>query len=373
MLLQATHLIEADLSGAASPNPMVVAAWRDVDNDGDKTGRAYSTVLADTTDVTVINVAGSQSGDGEVAYREIEYLGIHNADNASVTVNIWLDDGTNERTLFKATLATLETAVYTPARGWHVLTTAGALKQVGQVTSASLTAGTLWVGNSSNVAEELDGGATGGFFVSDGTDIVRVASSGDVAVSGAGAFTIQPTAVEASMLQSNLQVGNIPLNITDLRIIAGDVIGNTTEGMLLDGNTDPVLARTNGATDKSLRVHWAANSVIEVQFPPVAVPQDYDNTADTLAIHCIWAKDGNTDTAMVVDVQAFSGIGDTEMGGNTAAINVAANTAFETSVALTGANVGANPGMLNISMIPGAHANDALYLMAAWIQYPRRS
>ena len=75
----------------------------------------------------------------------------------------------------------------------------------------------------------------------------------------------------------NLKVGFIPLDIVNAAIIAANVIQNTTEGGRPDGNTAPILQRINSATDKALRLTWAAASVAELQFPPVAMPPDLDH------------------------------------------------------------------------------------------------
>ena len=58
----------------------------------------------------------------------------------------------------------------------------------------------------------------------------------------------------------NLKVGFIPLDILNAAIIAANVIQNTTEGGRPDGNTAPILQRINSATDKALRLTWAATS-----------------------------------------------------------------------------------------------------------------
>ena len=61
----------------------------------------------------------------------------------------------------------------------------------------------------------------------------------------------------------NLKVGFIPLDIVNAVIIAANVVQNLTEGGRPDGNTAPTLQRVNAATDKALRVTWAAGSAIE--------------------------------------------------------------------------------------------------------------
>ena len=162
--------------------------------------------------------------------------------------------------------------------------------------------------------------------------------------------------------------GFIPLDISTLREIVSDDIQNlAAHGGDLASDQTPTLLRVNAATDKALRATWAAANVSEVQFGPVAIPEDYDNTAN-MTVHLLAAMAGATDIP-VIDVQAWSGIGDTEMGGNTAAVT--GTTIAEYSVALTGANVGAHPGFLNIGLVPAAHGTDALFVYAAWLEYTR--
>ena len=166
-----------------------------------------------------------------------------------------------------------------------------------------------------------------------------------------------------------LKLGTIHLNLTTARIIATNAIQNTTEGGVPDGNTaGPSLARVNGATDKALRLAWAATQVDEIQFEPVPLPADLDPAAG-VEVHLMLAKDANANT-FAVAVNAFFGVGDTNCGGNTP--NVAQALA-EYVVTLAAADVPAPPNFLNLSLIPAAHAGDALYLYSAWLQYTRKA
>lgn len=215
----------------------------------------------------------------------------------------------------------------------------------------------------------LEEGSDGQLIVGQtGSAPVYRAVTGDVTITAAGATAIGSGKVVASNLSTTLKTGFIPLDITALRIIAGDVIGNTTEGMLLDGNTAPSLQRVNSATDKALRVIWASSSSVECQFPPVPKPPDLNGAADA-SVHLLLAKDTNTDNAVTVDVQVFDGVGDTECGAATAAIAAATLAEYSATIAL--ADLGDHPGFLNISLIPGTHTTDAIYLYAAWIEYVR--
>lgn len=192
--------------------------------------------------------------------------------------------------------------------------------------------------------------------------------SGTLGTGTVGTTNLASGAVTDEKLGGNLAIGFIPLDITTVRIISSNAIQNTTEGGVPDGNTTPILARVNGATDKALRLTWAATVETEVQFAPVPKPPDLDGATD-LTIHLLVAKDANNDATAAIDVQVFDGVGDTEMGGNTAAITE--TTPTEKTVTIAHANVGDPPGVLNISLVPGTHANDAIYLYAAWIEYTR--
>lgn len=206
------------------------------------------------------------------------------------------------------------------------------------------------------------------------TDTIKVKhmpspGSGALGSGTVGATQLATNSVTAPKLSGNLRVGFIPLDITTARIISTNAIQNTTEGGVPDGNTDPSLARVNGATDKALRLAWAAASVVEVQFPPIPKPPDMDGAA-ALEVHLYIAKDTNTDNAAVVAVSIWDGIGDTNAGGNTGALSTASLTEY--TVSLAAGDLGDPPGFINISLTPGTHANDAIRLYAAWIEYTRK-
>jgi hypothetical protein len=166
-----------------------------------------------------------------------------------------------------------------------------------------------------------------------------------------------------------LKLGHIPLDLTTARIISANAIQNTTEGGVPDGDTaGPALGRVNGATDKALRLTWAATQVNEVQFAPVALPPDLDPAAG-MEIHLLAAKNANANTFNIA-VAAFFGVGDANAGGNTDNI---AQALAEYKVTLAAADVPAPPNVLNVSLTPAAHAGDALYVNAAWIQYTRKA
>jgi len=163
--------------------------------------------------------------------------------------------------------------------------------------------------------------------------------------------------------------GIIPINLFAARLLSTNAFLNTIEAGTPDGNTAPSLARVNGATDKAPRLVLANNTTDEFQFHPVPLPPDLDDAADMI-VHALIAKSANTDTTAVIDIQAFFGVGDTECGGNTAALAV--STLADYTVTLAAADVPAYPSMLTLSFVPGAHANDSIYVYGVWIEYTRK-
>ncbi len=162
-----------------------------------------------------------------------------------------------------------------------------------------------------------------------------------------------------------------PLSIMDLREIVSDDIPNTAatpSGGLLTSDTTPRLIRLDGATDKALMVEWVGGNVDEVQFPPVPMAPFLDEATDA-TIHLLARMDAAGDTP-TIDVQVFDAIGDTEMGGVTAALS---STLAELTVTIANANISGHPlGFLNIALIPGTHATQLVQLFAAWMEFKRK-
>ncbi|QDP56390.1 MAG: hypothetical protein GOVbin150_32 [Prokaryotic dsDNA virus sp.] len=68
---------------------------------------------------------------------------------------------------------------------------------------ANIARGSVKVGGTSNAPTDLDAKGDGKILIGDGTDIASVSVSGDIAITNAGATTIQAGAVENSMLADN--------------------------------------------------------------------------------------------------------------------------------------------------------------------------
>lgn len=200
------------------------------------------------------------------------------------------------------------------------------------------------------------------------TKVYRDQNGNRQVVASGGTLTIADGATLND--QRSVNKGFLPIDIFSNRLLSTNAFLDTIEAGTADGNTAPSLARVNGATDKAARIVMAANTTDEIQFHPVPLPPDLDDTAD-MTVHLLIGKGSNTDTTAVIDVQAFFGLGDTECGGNTAALAV--STVAEYSVTLAAADVLAHPNVLNLSLVPGTHANDAIHLYAMWCEYTKKT
>lgn len=226
-----------------------------------------------------------------------------------------------------------------------------------------------------------------------GVEIVRVNATGFAMLTGmthtiAGTVTDSAATTKTGTLDlsgatvtlgATMGKGHIPLPLNGFRFIAANDIPTMalTEGTpntgniggVLGLNTDPTFKRVNGATDKNLRIAWAATSVVPIT-QGFVYPADLDDTAPVI-VNLLMAKDTNTDTTATVGVAYFEGVSDTNAGGNTAAFS-AATLAVKT-VTIAAADIGTSPASAVIEITPGTHGNDAFYLYGAWLTYTKKT
>ena len=187
------------------------------------------------------------------------------------------------------------------------------------------------------------------------------------------------TGIEPSSFSTNQKIGMIPLRLSDIRIILSNDFADET--VVTTGSSEKApggylaslgvifsINRVNGATDKAARLVAKANSTGELQFPTIVLPNDLDNSAN-MTFHVMANMAGATDTP-VLSIGAFFGVGDTNAGGDTAALST---TVADKTVTILAADVAAYPNFLNISVIPGAHTTNALWIYAAWLTYTKKA
>ena len=215
-----------------------------------------------------------------------------------------------------------------------------------------------------------DAGITGAKLASSAADGSTLeVSGGSMRMKDLGTTTAKLAAnnVTAAKLTATLRTGIIPLDLFAARAISANAIQNLAAvGGILASDSDPILERVNGATDKAIRVKWAAGSVVELHLPPVAYPPDLDDTA-AITFKARAKMGGGTDTPTLT-IGYFESTGDTDAGGATGALSSSLATVTRTIAA---GDVGAAPTFASITITPGAHGTDTLELYEAWLEYTR--
>ena len=138
--------------------------------------------------------------EGAVAINDLSDVTVSSASSAQILVHDGTDSFDN-----------------VSVSGDVTITTAGAVTigddKVDNDKLANITRGSVKVGGASNAPTDLVAKASGQILVGDGTDVVSVAVSGDVALSAAGVVTIQSDAVEFGMLNDNVISGQTALAV----------------------------------------------------------------------------------------------------------------------------------------------------------------
>lgn len=197
---------------------------------------------------------------------------------------------------------------------------------------------------------------------------VKIDMGGDRLLVAAGAVLEIQSGATVLDSRGDALKGFIPLALADAREVSSNATINAAgNGGLLASDTTPIFQRVNGATDKAIRLNWAASNVDEITWS-FAYPPDLDDTA-ALEVHFLAAMAGASDTPTLT-VGYFEGVGDSDAGGATAAVT--GTSVAEYSVSIAGTDIGTPPKVASVSLIPGAHGTDILYVYAAWIEYTRK-
>ena len=124
LLTSIARSLQVAITGT-TPSANLAAGWKDTDQRNGKVSYDQAEVaISSSTSATEIVPA-----PGEGVLRDVEWMSIYNIDGTTTTASVLLAGGDiTTPVIFKAALATVETAAYTKQRGWHCVTTAGALK-----------------------------------------------------------------------------------------------------------------------------------------------------------------------------------------------------------------------------------------------------
>ena len=137
-----TRKLQALLSGAITTNNLpILVSW------SDKTSTAYDggSTLLNTNGVTAVDIVAAPAAS---TIRDIDFVGVQNADTAAATITIRYNDNGTTYTLFKVLLAVGDQLTYTHGQGWKFLDSAGNVKTIaGAVALTSGVTGVLPIAN----------------------------------------------------------------------------------------------------------------------------------------------------------------------------------------------------------------------------------
>lgn len=179
---------------------------------------------------------------------------------------------------------------------------------------------------------------------------------------------IKANANDQVIMGGSGSTGTLILDLSASRTLSTNAIVNLAGvGGILAADSDPIFERTNGATDKSLRVSWASASVKELQLPSVPWPVNLDPASPVIVNILAKMKAASVDVP-VIAVSAFEGVGGSNLGGNTAALSTTL-AVVTSSLTVTG-----YPSMLSVSLTPAAHATSSndVYVYAVWLTYSKK-
>lgn len=151
MKLKNTDTLEVVLAGAITTNQCpLIAAYTDVASDATTCVPTSSDGQTNsTTAVTWVTAPGTGS------VRQIAYLSLYNADTASVTATVRINNGTTTRILRKFTLAPGESFAYKEGNGFSAYTAEGSSRTAGGVSSVNGLTGAVTLGGEA-IAEPVN-------------------------------------------------------------------------------------------------------------------------------------------------------------------------------------------------------------------------
>ena len=157
------------------------------------------------------------------------------------------------------------------------------------------------------------------------------------------------------------------------QFIAGTSAETAFWGGILVGNgatagTPAMVLTASG--DQSFYLNWASAVVVSIKLPPVFMPGDM-STAGGLTVGLYGESVGTgtaSDAAAGFDIRCWMDVGDTEMGSTHP--NFTSTPSLQT-IALASGNV--STGLLNITLVPQAHAGRPFRLYGGRIAYTKKT
>ena len=201
----------------------------------------------------------------------------------------------------------------------------------------------------------------------------------DLSSGGAGALILATGEIGASDLAGNLASGSIPLDLFSARALSSAEAffnssagatgaGGQGKGGVLTGNSAPKLAYP-ASNSLSAYLEWASGNAAGIAFPPLFLPPDFTTALPVVVdLYGENASGATADAISAIQVKAFSGVGGADVGSTHP--NFTSTPAAQSVQLATGS---LSSGVLNLVLVPQAHANKALRLYGARVRYGRSS
>jgi hypothetical protein len=206
-------------------------------------------------------------------------------------------------------------------------------------------------------------------------DFTVISTTAATVSAAAGGLSI-PATVQAALaelyqgLVKTVQ-GFLPIPLTSFRELAAGIFINAAgNGGLLATDTTPILS--NIGDGDGMRIAWAAGNTDQIE-AQVILPPDCDGTADVV-VHMLASKDANNNNACHLDGEAYFGESDADCFPGASAANLLVQAKGEYTATIAGADVPDTQADANMTLVlmPEAHAGDAVYLHAVWIEYKKK-
>lgn len=176
--------------------------------------------------------------------------------------------------------------------------------------------------------------------------------------------------LRADALEADGAVGSHQFALTDWREVtsAGAVANTAGGGGNLSSDTTPVMGAE--ATSEAMAIIWAAGNADIIQVS-IALPADFDDGANAtldLGVLTDNAGGGGTDAAsFTVNTSWDNGA----QVVDTATDGAPATTLHWITATIAAADIPAGARMVNIQLVPAAHAADPTHLLCARLNYTR--
>lgn len=219
-----------------------------------------------------------------------------------------------------------------------------------------------------------------------GSTALVVAAGGAVEVEASGEIDLQAGAtanfssgtlkLPGSLAKGYIDLGPYLFGARELASAENFIIGTSAEtgfwgGLLGGGATGTSPSHSlNTTADQSFYLGWASANVDAIKLPPIAMPGDM-STAGGLGIHLFGESVGSAtaaDAKAAMDIRSWMDVGDTEMGATHPDFTTTPGYA---SIALASGDL--STGILNITLVPEAHAGRAIRIYGGRIDYTKKT